>query len=266
MQHVTFGGPPQARGLAVLCGWSGSSLRNVRKYAELWHRLGWRTATANMTIDMTFFPGSWTPANEVAGILAKECATHRQRAGPNALVASHAFSNGGALLMLSVMQHANNGERRSDGFRFDGAVYDSAPSSRHLILPAGAPFIVLSAGLPASEAASHLVRHIPYCFLACALHAIRAPPPPIGLFTDLFDATINPPRPELFIYGEKDVLIPPEHVEAFIRERESHGSTVHTLSRLADSPHVGHLRTFPRAYEEALANFAHVLVGPQSKL
>ena len=58
-RHVSFAGPPTARNLAVLCGWGGSKLKNVTKYADFWHRLGWRTVTVEMTVDMTrmtFYP------------------------------------------------------------------------------------------------------------------------------------------------------------------------------------------------------------------
>ena len=154
---IAFGGPPNARGLAVLCGWGGSTLKNVCKYASVWHKLGWRTATAAMSIDMTFLPGSWTPANEVARTLAKECRLHRERHGPDALIASHALSNGGVMLMLSVLEEASSDEP----VHFDGAVYDSAPSSKHLPLPMGAPLIIISAGLPAAETAKSRALQVP---------------------------------------------------------------------------------------------------------
>jgi hypothetical protein len=256
---IAFGGPPNARGLAVLCGWGGSTLKNVCKYASVWHKLGWRTATAAMSIDMTFFPGSWTAANEVARTLAKECRLHRERHGPDALIASHALSNGGVMLMLSVLEEASSDEP----VRFDGAVYDSAPSSKHLPLPMGAPLIIISAGLPAAETAKSLALHVPYCLFTSLLLPIRTPPPPIGLFPKLFGIEMNPPRPELFIYGEEDRLIPPDQVEAFISLRVAQGSAVQTSGRLACSPHVSHLRSYPEVYEKALASFAASLENPR---
>ncbi len=255
---IAFGGPANARGLAVICGWSGSALKNVCKYASVWHKLGWRTATAAMSIDMTFYPGSWTLANDVARTLAEECRSHRRRR-PDALIASHALSNGGTLMMLSVLEEVSSEEP----IRFDGAVYDSAPSSKGMILPAGAPAIVLSAGLPAATAVKQLARHVPHSLLTTLLYPVRTPPPPIGLFPKLFDVDTNPPRPELFIYGQTDRLIPPGHVEAFISLRKSQGSVVQTTGRLVNSPHVSHLRTYPDEYEQALADFAGSLALPR---
>lgn len=249
--HLAIGGARDARGLAVLFGWSGSSLRNVQKYAAVWHKLGWRTATAAMSIDMTFFPGSWTPANEIASALAEECRDHRERIGSDALVASHAFSNGGAMLMLSVLEEAAE--------KFDGAIYDSAPSYNGRLLEAGAPVIIMSSGLPKAEQAKKLLVHTPYCLAACLLHQFRQAPAPIGLFPKLFGAETNPPRPELFIYGDKDFLIPPAQVEKFIGLRESQGCAVRSLPRLAGSPHVGHLRSYPKEYEDAVGDFAREL-------
>jgi hypothetical protein len=51
-QYVSIGGPPSARGLALLFGWTGGQLRHVSKHASIWHRLGWKTVTALNTVDM----------------------------------------------------------------------------------------------------------------------------------------------------------------------------------------------------------------------
>tara|TARA_B110001452_G_C15133256_1_gene394801 strand:+ start:155 stop:958 length:804 start_codon:yes stop_codon:yes gene_type:complete len=255
-QQVVLGGPSHARGLAVLCGWGGSSLKNVLKYSTLWHKLGWRTATAAMSLDQTFYPASWTIMDEVSAELAATCRTHRA-ARSDALVAAHAFSNGGTFLMLSVLAAANDSEI------FDGVVYDSCPSrpSTAPWLAAGAPLVIATSGLSSSSMGLQLLRHVPYAIVATLAMPLRPLPPPLGRWPQLFSADANPPRRELMVYGDEDALIPAAHVEAFVRLRESQGSTVRTLL-CTGSPHVSHLRTNPSQYAHAIEEFVTALEGP----
>lgn len=256
MSGPIISGPSSARGLAVICGWGGGSLKNVNKYAALWHRIGWRTATAAMSMDNTFFPASWTSMPELTRAMADECRAHRA-SRPDSLIVSHAFSNGGTFLKLSML-----GEERQAGelaLRFDGTVYDSCPSVHRRLLPAGAPIVLAVSGMPVSDVAKAMVTHVPYSLAASLAYPFMTLPPPLGLFSRLFTADGNPPRPELFVYGEKDFLIPPDQVESFVRLRESQGSTVQTLGPLRDSAHCGHLLTHPKEYAKALEAFAKSL-------
>jgi hypothetical protein len=45
-----------SRGLALLLGWAGGSERNLQKHAQIWHRLGLRTAAVTMSFDRCFLP------------------------------------------------------------------------------------------------------------------------------------------------------------------------------------------------------------------
>lgn len=117
MPHLKFDGPSTAKHMAVICGWGGGKLKNVHKYAALWHRLGWRTVTIEMTIDMTFYPSTWTPVGSIAQTIAWECRQQRS-SHPDARIVSHAFSNGGTFMKLMIMDEA------SDPNFFDGTVYD----------------------------------------------------------------------------------------------------------------------------------------------
>ena len=249
MNHVAFGGPSNARGLAVLCGWGGSKLKNVQKYAALWHRAGWRTAAAAMSIDHTFFPAAWTDIGEVSQAIVGACREHRASRG-DAVIAAHAFSNGGTFLMLSLLED-------DSALRFDGAVYDSAPTKQlDALLPLGLPLVMMSSGQPAAA----IARHVPYCLAAMLAYPLgRKHPPPMGLFPKLFAAETNRPRPELFVYGENDRIIPPSHVEAFVRRRKSHGCAVSTLGPLAGGEHCNLLSTHTEEYAKAVSGFAKAL-------
>ena len=248
--RVAFAGPSNARGLAILCGWGGSKLKNVQKYAELWHRAGWRTATAPMSVDHTFFPRDWTEIGEVSRAIAQHCREHRAARGTDARVAAHAFSNGGTFLMLSLQED-------DSALKFDGAVYDSAPTKQiDALLPLGLPLVAMSSGQPAAT----IAKHVPYCLAATLAYQLgRKHPPPMGLFPKLFAAETNAPRPELFVYGEQDRVIPPSHVEAFVRRRKRHGCAVTTLGPLAGGLHCNLLSTHPEEYADAISGFAQSL-------
>ena len=84
-------------------------------------------------------------------------------------------------------------------------------------------------------------------------------PPPLGLFPKLFKSETNTPRPELFVYGERDRVIPPAHVEAFAQLRRDQGADVHMLGPLPGSSHCGHLRVHHDAYEQAIEAFGKVV-------
>jgi hypothetical protein len=49
-------GPASSRRLALLLGWTGGSMRHLRKHESLWHTLGVRTVAATNSFDMTFLP------------------------------------------------------------------------------------------------------------------------------------------------------------------------------------------------------------------
>ena len=251
--HLRLAGPSHARGLAVLCGWGGSSLRNVSKYEPLWHRLGWRTVTAAMSLDMVFYPSRWTTVGAVTDAIARECRSQRSSHGPDARVIAHAFSNGGALLKLSLLD-------QGDLF-FDGTLYDSAPSRQGIPLPAGAPFVIAASGNTTSRIGMDVARHLPYALAASMAYPFVELPSPIGLFPRLFTTHGNSPRPELFVYGDKDFLIPPSHVEDFMALRKSQGCEVDVLGPLVDSPHCGHLRAHPEQYAAAVESFVAKVVA-----
>ena len=249
-----------SRGLAILCGWTGGSLRNLRKHEEPWRRLGWATLSTPMSIDSTFFPPNRSGLASVAKELIQVVKKHRA-ARSDALVVSHCFSNGGVMLMLEMLR-AHAQEQGTIGAAsvsklFDGAVYDSAPSReiQHWM----APVVIMTAGLPAAETAWQLAKHTPYALtnsLVAALlsgtHHRTSLLEPLGSFGDLRDANVNPPRAELCIYGDGDRLISPADVENFIQHRRQECGADMASCFCSGSSHVAHYRDHPRLYEQAI--------------
>ena len=236
-------GPAAAKRAAVLLGWTGGKLKHVRRHERIWHDLDVRTVTAAQSIDDTFFPPAWTRLEATA-----DAALDAVGGGP---VIAHAFSNGGVLLLLKMLE-------RAPGLDVAGLVVDSAPSPPGVVRPAAAPVVILSAGLGAAEAARTLARHAPYALAAEALRPLRGTPPPLDALATFAD--VGTTCPELYLFSEGDGLVPPRGIRAHAAERAARGVDV-ALREFDDSPHCGHYRAHPVDYARAVADFVGRLDG-----
>ena len=243
---LSVSGPSRgARGLALLLGWTGGQRRHVEKHAPLWHRLGFRTATATSTVDMTFFPSQWTCFAATTKALER-CVDAYRQSEPFGVVVPHVFSNGGCAMLISML-------RQRHDQTFNAVIYDSAPSLR--LHPAVAPLVIGTSGAPGAETMALMVRHLPYSLLASCAMPFLGDCSPLRHHNLLRCSDVNPPRPELFLYSDRDWLIPPHHIEDFIRcRRGQHGSTIEA-HRFSDSAHVAHFRTHPEEYSLAVSEF-----------
>eukprot|EP00966_Prymnesium_polylepis_P277044 6400743-Prymnesium_polylepis.1 len=102
---------------------------------------------------------------------------------------------------------------RRERLRFDGAVFDSAPSRR--IMPIAAPIVVSASGGGLRE----IARYVPYGIAAQLAAPALGVARPLGAFQELRDPTINIPRPELFVCSDGDTLVPRASIEDFARHR-----------------------------------------------
>ena len=155
-------------------------MRHLTKNAQMWHQLGVKTVAATSTFDMTFFPERVTSLRTMASKLVDCIAAHREQqlpGSPPMRVIPHSFSNGGALMMLTMFREARLKQKL---LRFDGAVYDSLPSLNGTLRPAAAPFVIVAGGVPLPERLLLLARHIPYALLAEACSPIVGIPLPLG--------------------------------------------------------------------------------------
>lgn len=245
---VQLAGPANSRHLALLLGWTGGSLRHLRKHEVLWHELGYRTISAANTFDMTFMPEQVTCIRKVASQILDRIEDHRARVHQRSIVCAHSFSNGGMLLFLTMLAEAR---QRQPSIYIDAAVYDSAPSRR--IDPIAAPLVICMSGAPfVSQALPQLLRITPYSILAQLASPFVGVARPIGAFAEVRDPVINAPRPELFVFSDADWLVGPAGVIDFAAHREACGSRVELL-HLKTSPHVGHYRAFPKEYTAAVS-------------
>jgi len=227
------------RGLAVLLSWTGARSKHLRAHEEIWHRIGFETTTVMMSIDRTFFPKRKTDLDSVVLRVRREI-EGRERDG--SMLACHAFSNGGAMMMMTLLDEMPT-------LNFDVAVYDSTPS--RWIHPSAAPFVIAHAGLSPRDAQRTVARHVPHAITATIRSAFAHPEPPFGNFRLLRNPRLNLPRPELFVYSEIDRIISAAAVEDFASHRESLGCDVRRL-RFQDTPHCAHYRGHQDAYASAV--------------
>eukprot|EP00818_Percolomonas_sp_WS_P003953 CAMPEP_0117436182 /NCGR_PEP_ID=MMETSP0759-20121206/875_1 /TAXON_ID=63605 /ORGANISM="Percolomonas cosmopolitus, Strain WS" /LENGTH=252 /DNA_ID=CAMNT_0005227773 /DNA_START=303 /DNA_END=1062 /DNA_ORIENTATION=+ len=63
--------------------------------------------------------------------------------------------------------------------------------------------------------------------------------------------------PSLFIYSKRDILVPPQDVEAFIAEFQKRGASKIERLFFTDSGHIMHYKMHPEEYEKKVADFLH---------
>ena len=199
-----------------------------------------------MSIDMSFFPARKTGLPDVVERLAMEMEEHYREKKKSEIVVFHTFSNGGVMLMVSLL-------KRLGGYvKIDGCVYDSCPSK--WISPIAAPVVIASAGLSRHDAAIKIAEHMPHAILSTAMSPFVDPEPPFGDFPLIRDTAINAPRKELIVFSDADKIIRAEAVEDFATCRANQGSDIRKL-RFLDSAHCGHLRKYPDKYVAAIEEF-----------
>jgi len=209
-------------------------LRHVRKHEACWPS-GTAAICENVTIDETFTRSGRRALREKARhVVAEARATNAPK------LYAHVFSNGGCLLLLEVLAEL-------EPKRLDGVVYDSAPSPT--ISPMAGPLIAWLSGDTLWERLAIVWSTLWPAFLAFPGRRAH-----MAHFNGLFDASVNVPRRELFVYSDGDRLVWYNHVDQFAQQRCDQGSAV-TKVNFDDSPHVGHFRTHPDAYRAAVSRW-----------
>jgi len=224
----------------MLLGWSGSKLRHVRKHEACWPS-GTAVFAENVTIEDTFArSGRQTLREKARRLVAEARATNAPK------LYAHIFSNGGSMLLLEVLSEL-------EPLRLDGVIYDSAPSAEGTIRPVAGPVIAYLSGGTLRERLAAV-----WSTLWPALLAFPVRKAHLAFFDGLYDASINVPRRELFMYSDGDRLVWRSHVEQFVARRRDQGSIVETRN-FGASPHVGHFRTQPDTYRETVAQWVEAV-------
>jgi hypothetical protein len=192
-----------------------------------------------MSIDETFFPHNKTGIDDKIREIAEIVSKYSDKKP----VLAHAFSNGGAMLYISVLKDTNA--------NFDASIFDSAPSG--WISPIASPIVIASSGDPTKLRT--ILRHLPNSFNSTLRSIFQTPPKPFGNFFDLRNPEINKTRPELYIYSDIDRIVNAKSVERFAEYRKSIGCLPVKQLNLRDSPHCQHYRLYPQKYEDTIESF-----------
>ena len=308
---VGLGGLPR---LAIVAGWWLSEDRHVKKcvawarftssvwflmrqcairrYAEVYQRLGWPVLRINGTTSPTVRES--VCAKTTAAML--QCVGRLTAQGGS--VVFHSFSNGGCLLYASFVDQLMNTRRTSPSrvdFVLRGAVFDSCPGTLELSVLASSleastrrrsvlwamRLLGFCGGALAPVALALVWRRLPRSFKiivavwvvwAVVRAATGGHVLPWSLRQQRYWDSIRRAGPtlgldELFLYSTSDKLVPASMLDALVGERKQMRAAMLAsrkkvpgslqVKRWTDSPHVGHFRRHPEEYVAAVTTLIH---------
>jgi fermentation-respiration switch protein FrsA (DUF1100 family) len=244
----------------VVVGWHGSRERHLRVIARHHESAG---ADVMIVVPRTFdamaFPGGW---EREGARLARELLA-RHRAEPRPLVL-HGFSNAGFWTLRALLDALDPDARAA----LRATVLDSAPGFPEHVSPLFTARFASRAMLPGVLAALRLRpahRHPlvtpPVAAFLGAWHLIS--PRQVRFMESSLARMCEHHRgiPMLIVYGDRDELVLPQYVEAFLARAEREGVRAEHL-HLADGAHVRHLVTHRHAYLARLDAFLTRSLAP----
>jgi pimeloyl-ACP methyl ester carboxylesterase len=273
-----------ARPVVVLAGWLGCQRKYLRRYEQLYHRLGFEVIchipTPRMVVAATFrsspiiiqTPPNWP--NQVSLAEGGEASSTQQSVW-NILgqvhnkqpsgVLFHAFSNGGCYLWEQILQILLNNKHTKEQTRdvrlvlsslsqlIMGVVFDSSPCW------AGGTHSALRFALyhcSWRERFDILVRYGPGTVLydgaaQTEQRKLRCQ----AFFQILKDNSLD--VPQLYLYSEDDPLCSFPHVNELVRHRKSVQKSPVVQTVWKTSPHCGHFRAHTQDYTSSIEFFVH---------
>lgn len=250
-----------SRARVVLLGWGNAARSQLTVYERLYRLLGLDPTTViPNTVEGLGRPGAYS--RTVAPLAAEAAA----EAGARPIVV-HLFSDNGFMgwaALLDALDASEGGRRALGAIR--GVVTDSAPG---LWAVRGPVDFARRFALGMTPAVSRLAR-------LGARERLPIVTPLLGLgflgYQLLFPRTVRAMRsawkkvaakqprcPHLFLYGERDVLVPPRDVRAWIDRQREAGIEVESLA-FAEGRHVTLFPKDPRRYRAALTEFLERVV------
>lgn len=236
----------------LVIGWHSSRQRHLRPFERAWRRLGLEPrSVVPDTFTSMAFAGGWQRNGRALG--AELARAHH--ASPLPWVA-HVFSNAG-FWSLAALLEALETRHLSLLRSYRGALIDCAPGFPERFGPlftakyatrAMLPGALASLGLPARD--RHRLLGPPFAAFLGLWHVIS--PEQIAFMQEsqrkLVATHADRCAPMHFVYGARDELVLPEHVEAFA-ERAKAASVAVAIERFEESAHV---RPFVDARERYL--------------
>jgi hypothetical protein len=244
-------------GVTLLLGFGNSTMRQMEPYARIWRDLGME---AQIHIGS---PIVALACPEMEAKRAHEAAHRLAFARRDRDVFVHAMSDNGFVayaLILEALLATPEGARTRDAIR--GVVFDSTPgihlgTSRARFAQRFAigmtPAILRSMRRAPDE-------HHPILtpLLEAAFHGVYAARPEIGLrLARAYDRVVRwqPRAPQLYLYGDADVLVSKQAVEAHVAEQREAGFEVRAVC-FAGARHVACYPSDPETYRSEIARLA----------
>jgi pimeloyl-ACP methyl ester carboxylesterase len=275
------------RPVVVLAGWLGCQPKYLRRYEQLYHRLGFDVVchipTPRMVVEATFrsspiisqAPPNW-PNHQVSLVEGGESSSMQQSAW-NILgqvynkqpsgVLFHAFSNGGCYLWEQILEILLNNKLTKEQTtrdmrvlalsslrqRINSVVFDSSPCW------AGGTHSALRFALHHCswrERFDILLRYGPGTVLYDgAVETEQRKLRCQAFFQLLKDNSLD--VPQLYLYSEDDPLCSFPHLNELVRHRKSVQKSPVVQTVWKSSPHCGHFRAHTQDYTNSIEFFVH---------
>jgi pimeloyl-ACP methyl ester carboxylesterase len=240
----------------LLVGWGNSTASQLTAYERIYAALG--VVPRSVIPDARSGLADPTAYLRALGPIAVELV----EGGADRPLLVHLFSDNGFVgwaALLETLGASPDGARVKAAIR--GVVYDSSPGlwnvrgpfdfARRIALGM-TPALSRRAGLGARERLPVVTTLLGVAFLGYQLAFPRA----VTAMRSAGDrvARLQPSCPHLFLYGGKDVLVPPEDVRAWIARARSAGIDVEAIE-IPRGRHVALYPSEPRIYRDALSAF-----------
>jgi hypothetical protein len=256
---------------AVVLGWFGSTLRRIRRHAELLSGEGIDTLAVVPSMSSTAFP---VVARALSRRIAREC-TVGPLADKRKLLFLLLSGCGENVFHHLLVDAKDNAAGRSSAVvaRIAGVAYDSAPVSADPAIWSraftAATFGRLCSGRKPSPSSSSSSSSS--CVGAVPVYDAKLVTPVARVLSQAHlrlpwnaawvrraggavDECLPRRVPALFQYSDADSLVPGAYISAFAEDQKRGGRPT-VVAKFAGSEHVNHLRAHPDAYLRAIRDF-----------
>ncbi|XP_061423637.1 transmembrane protein 53 [Lethenteron reissneri] len=230
---------PSEEPVVFLLGWAGCRDKHLAKYSSIYQQQGCITVRYTAALRDVFLsdPLGGERLRVVACQLLELLADYGVEGQP---VLIHVFSNGGAMLYRRLAQEI---VARGHTVQVVGAVFDSAPSDRHVRGLTRALNAILKTR---ANTAMRLLALLLYTIVVLFLKFFAIP---LGLVKSTYKVLVRGRWrwPELYLYSQADSIVPWRDVCRIAEERRTTGVRVRCHD-FVTSEHVSHFRAFPEEY------------------
>ncbi|XP_020591754.1 transmembrane protein 53 [Phalaenopsis equestris] len=275
------GGEKGAIWTVVLLGWLGAEERHLKRYADIYNARGIRSVRFVVPLwEMVGLDLGQRMEAKIARFaeeLANWC-LESEKDGRERNLFFHTFSNTGWLVYGSILQ---NFQSRNDVLeKIKGCVVDSGAASEISPKVWAAGFCAALIKKRSSSVIAALEQingdgaegrgdrsgmqdwksqalEIIVMFILEKIFSIILILPDVNQRLCKIISVLSkkqPPCPQLYLYSSADRVIPASSVESFIHEQKAMGRKVLHYN-FGTSPHVDHVRSFPRIYSAKISEF-----------